>query len=105
MATKNFYIGPQDGWVKVLSTGAAHSVRISAYPHTQPFYVYGDPSTVPSSETRGISVCHHPFKVMNSTDEGNTDAFYVRVPNPCGDAEAADGRLRLDVYTDGGTLN
>lgn len=105
MATKNYFVGPEDGWVKVV-TGAspAASVRISAMPHTHPFFVFGDPSATPSLlTTTGVLVCHHPFKITNGV-AGTSDAFWVRIKNPVTGSNKNDGKLRIDVYTDGGTL-
>lgn len=218
MATKNYFIGPQDGWVQIHAAGtgssAFHDIRISAYPHTHPFFVFGDSSATPSNvataatqtvtfstgvpianETvtiggqvftfkasrsapfqvtigadnattaanfvsavntdstkafataatnvvtlhayalgtagnsitlteaatnvtvggatlagganadMGVLVCHKPFEVRNSTSTGNVDGIYVRVQNPVPNSPQSDGRLRLDVYLDGGTLS
>lgn len=35
----NTFIGPSDGWVQVAAT-AATFLRVSAFPHTHPFYLY-----------------------------------------------------------------
>lgn len=100
MATKNYLIGPGDGWVKVITTTAKASLQISAFPHTQPFYVFGDPTATPVVGTDiGILVCHKPFKLFNSTTAGNVEAFWVRVVNPKPDVP--NGRVRFDVHTDG----
>lgn len=99
MATKNYKIGPQDGWVKVLDAGVAFVVQISAYPHTHPFYVWGDPIATPTAADVGVLVCHSAFHIENSNDIGNVDAFWVRTSNPSNQG----GRIRIDLYTDGGT--
>lgn len=108
MATKSYFIGPEDGWVKVINSGHAYSVRISAYPHTHPFYVFGDPTATPQSQAAiGIQVCHKPFKVENSggtATGGNTDAFWIKVPNPGNAFTGQNGRIRIDVYVDQGSL-
>lgn len=104
MATKNYSVGPQDGWVKVVTASKFAVLRISAFPHTHPFYVFGDPTAVPTAATQGVLVCHKPFCVENSTTAGNVDAFYVRVVNNNPSSFTADGRTRFDVYADGGTL-
>lgn len=103
MATKNYAIGPQDGWTKVIATGLAASVRISVFPHTHPFYVFGDPSATPSAATTGVLVCHHPFKIT-AGDRKDADAYWVRIVNPHAGSSSGNGRVRVDVYTDGGTL-
>jgi hypothetical protein len=104
MATKSYSIGPQDGWTKIVASGHFASLRVSAYPHTHPFFIFGDPTAVPVVGTdNGVLTCHHPFKIT-AGDRLNVDAFYVRVQSPVSSNPANDGRLRLDVYTDGGTL-
>lgn len=104
MATKSFYVGPQDGWLNIIQIGNARAVRISAVPHTHPFFVYGDSGTPPTVADNGVLICHKPFLVESSREDGNQDAFYVRVQNPVANSRNADGRLRIDVYTDNGTL-
>lgn len=100
MATKTYFVGPQDGWVKLITTTAKASLRISAFPHTMPFYVYGDATATPSLATdAGVQVCHHPFEVDNHTSGGNLEAFFVRVVN--NSAHAVDGKTRFDVHVDG----
>jgi hypothetical protein len=104
MATKSYNVGPQDGWLKVIASGELAAVRITAFPHTKPFYVFGDPAITPTiAANPGVYTCHHPFKIT-SGDRKNADAFWVRVASPAADTLSADGRLRIDVYTDGGTL-
>lgn len=106
MATKSYFIGPQDGWTKVIDAGNAFYIRISASPHTHPIYVFGDPTTTPGAADIGVLVCHHPFDVHNdgsgNTGAGNVDAFWVRTVNPGN--QNATGKVRIDVYTDNGTL-
>lgn len=103
-ATKNYFVGPQDGWVEIV-TGAVTPIqflRISANPHTQPFRVYVGASA-PASTVPGILVCHHPFKIANYFN-GTSSIVWVKVTNPCPNSIQMDGRLRLDVYADGGVL-
>lgn len=52
----------------------------------------------------GVYVCHHPFQAFNSTSAGNVDGIFVRVVNPAQNSQRSDGRVRIDVYLDGGTL-
>lgn len=106
MATKNYFVGPQDKWVKVIAAGSSFSTRIGGIPHTHPFYVFGDPTATPGVGDTGILICHKPFKTENSGtgSTGNKDAFWVRVPGNVPNSKQADGRLRIDVYTDNGTL-
>jgi hypothetical protein len=107
MANKSYFIGPEDGWVKVITAGHAYSVRISAYPHTHPIYIFADPTVTPTIASPYVAVCHHPFKVENSgvtPTGGNIDAFWVRVPNSSNAFTGQQGRARVDVYTDQGTL-
>lgn len=105
MATKSYFVGPQDGWVNVIAAGNAYYVRISASPHTAPFYVFGDPSATPGPADIGVLVCHHAFDVHNDgggAQDGNLDGFWVRTVNPSN--QTATGKIRIDVYTDHGTL-
>lgn len=105
MANKNYFVGPQDGWVKVLTVAPKSYVRISVSPVTVPFYVYGNPSATPVLGTDiGVQLpcSEDPFETWNSTAGGNVDAFWVRVPNVSN--QNATGKARVDVYTDGGTL-
>lgn len=106
MANKNYSVGPQDGWVKVLTVAAKSYVRISVSPPTVPFYIFGAPAATPVLGTDvGIQIpCPDlsPFETWNSTAGGNIDAFWVRVPHVSN--QNATGQARIDVYTDGGTL-
>lgn len=102
MATKSYFVGPQDGWVNVLTADPKAYVLISASPHTAPFYVFGDPSVTPGPGDIGMLICHHAFDVHNDGTVGNLDAFWVRTVNASN--QTADGKVRIDVYTDGGTL-
>lgn len=104
MATKNFYIGPQDGWVAITTDDPKVSLRVSASIYTHPLFVYGDETTPPTAATVGVRVCHKPFYIENQTTAGNTEVFYVKVPTPVPNSTQGDGRLRVDVYCDGGTL-
>jgi hypothetical protein len=104
MATKSYQVGPQDGWFKIVTAGLLASLRVSVFPHTHPFFIYGDPTATPSlTADNGVLVCHHPFKIT-AGDRKNADAFFVRIKNPLPGSTAKDGRVRIDVYTDGGTL-
>lgn len=103
MATKTYFVGPQDGWVNLLTVAPKASLRISAFPHTAPFYVYGDTTITPSiTADAGVQVCHHPFEVDNHTTGGNVEKFYVRVVNTS--VHAVDGKTRFDVHCDGAAL-
>lgn len=103
MATKTYFVGPQDGWVKLLTTTTKVTIRISAFPHTAPFYVYGDTAITPSLATdAGVLVCHHPFELENSTAAGNVEQFFVRVVNTS--VHSPDGKTRFDVHCDGAAL-
>lgn len=51
----------------------------------------------------GVLVCHHPFKAANYSNN-NASKFWVRTTNPVPNSQKADGRLRIDVYADGGAL-
>lgn len=103
MATKTYFVGPQDGWVKLLTTTTKASLRISAFPHTAPFYLYGDTTLTPSIATdMGVQICHKPFELENQTAAGNVEQFFVRVVNTS--AHAVDGKTRFDVHVDGAAL-
>lgn len=99
-ATKSYFIGPSDGWTKII-TGTTTNIafiRISAYPHTHPIQVAVG-SSAPDATISGITVCHHPFKVYDVTNLLNTN-FYVKVNNPGNQG----GKVRVDVYAEGGVL-
>lgn len=42
MATTNFYVGPNDGWVQIAD--APKFVRVSGFPHTHQYYLYAGAS-------------------------------------------------------------
>lgn len=99
-AHKSYFVGPQDGWVKIV-TGASTPInflRMSAYPHTHPFQV-GIGASAPTDT--GITVCHHPFKVYDATN-GISSIFWVKVNNPSN--QTSTGKMRIDVYSEGGVL-
>lgn len=103
-ATKNYFVGPQDGWTLIV-TGAVtpiNSLRISAIPHTHTFFVYAGAS-LPAASVVGIQVCHKEFQFRDFTN-GTSSLFYVRTSGPVPDSKQADGRLRLDVMSEGGVL-
>ncbi len=87
MATANFNIQPNDGWVKVAE--AVDFIRISQYPRSQPFYVTTNGST-PAITVKGFRVdCEDDFYV----DVPITDSVYVRAENFKPDID-----LRIDVF-------
>lgn len=99
-AHKSYKIGPQDGWVKIV-TGAVTPInflRFSSYPHTHPFQV-GLGASAPTDN--GITVCHHPFEVYSDTN-GISSIFWVKVNNPSN--QTPTGQARIDVYAQGGVL-
>ncbi len=49
----------------------------------------------------GITVCHHPFKVYDVTN-GISSLFWVKVNNTSN--QNPTGKMRLDVYSEGGVL-
>lgn len=98
--TKSYFVGAQDGWVEIV-TGAVTPInflRMSAYPHTHQFQV-ATGATAPAAGVSGVAVCHHPFKVYDTTN-GISSVFWVRVTNPGNMA----GKVRIDVYSEGGVL-
>lgn len=105
MATKTYYIGPQDGWFNIASVTTKASIRISAFPHTHPFFVFADTTATPSlTADAGVMVCHHPFEVQNFQTAGNVEKFYIRVQTPYAGSKNNDGKLRIDVHCDGAAL-
>lgn len=53
----NFYIAPQDGWVQI--SAAADFLRVSAVPHTHPFYVTfaaSAPSLLPVAASGTVTI-------------------------------------------------
>lgn len=103
MATKNYNVGPQDGWLQVV-TGvgtAINLLRISAYPYTHPIQVYGG-TAAPAATDLGIRVCHKPFFINVAA---NGDTFWVKSVNPLDGSPTFDGRIRIDVYSQGGVLS
>lgn len=98
--TKSFSIGVDDGWTQII-TGAATPInflRVSAYPHTHPFQIAAaasKPTTAP-----GVNVCHDPFKVYSDTN-GISSIFWIKVNSPGNQ----NGKVRIDVYAQGGVLS
>lgn len=88
MATANFNIQPDDGWVAVTSAGV-NFIKIRQYPKTQPFYVTTGSST-PAATVRGYRVDCEEFWC----DVTVTDNFYVRAVSPKPDLD-----LRIDVFS------
>ena len=87
MATTNFNIQAEDGWVAVTDAGVDF-ILIRQYPDTQPFYVTTGANT-PAATVRGYRVDCHEFKV----DVPVEDNFYVRAVNPKPDSD-----LKIDVF-------
>lgn len=87
MATANFNIQPNDGWVEVTSAGVDF-IKIRQYPSSQPFYVTTGPST-PASTVRGFRVDCDEFWC----DVPVSDKYYVRTENFKPDID-----LRIDVF-------
>lgn len=85
-----FFIGPEDGWVQI-STGSIGFMRVSAVPHTHPFYII-DGSSAPANLIGGALICHKPFW-FNVNDSTN---WYVRTANPGPDNQGSN-KVRFDV--------
>lgn len=102
--TKNYFVGPQDGWTLIVDATTTNLVelRLSAYPHNNAFYVYSGTSA-PAATVTGVRVCHKPFKAANYTNN-NASKFWVRVVNHVPSSPNPDGKLRIDAYADGGVL-
>lgn len=102
--TKDYFVGPQDGWVLLVDGTTTNYVfvRISAVPHSAQFRVFAGTSA-PSATEPGVLICHHPFKVANYFN-GSATKIWVKVTNPHSGSTNSDGKIRLDVYADGGVL-
>lgn len=101
-ATKSYFIGPQDGWVEIV-TGAVTPInylRISGYPHTHPFQLAVS-ATAPALTVPGITICHTHFDMHDDTN-GVSSVFWIKVNNPSN--QTTVGRMRIDVYSEGGVL-
>lgn len=102
-ATKSYFVAVEDGWTQIV-TGAStpiNQLRITAYPHTHPIQVAAA-SSKPALTVSGVTVCHQPFKVADATN-GINAIFYVRISNPSNQLPA--GKVRIDVYAEGGVLS
>lgn len=89
MATANFNIQPEDGWVAVTAAGVDF-IKIRQYPRTQPFYVTSAASP-PAATVRGFLVdkCEDFY-----VDVPTTELFYVRTTRAKPDID-----LRIDVFS------
>jgi hypothetical protein len=103
--TKTYFVGPQDGWFQIIDATTTNLVflRMTAVPHTHPFYVYSNTSAPTLGVDAGVYVCHHPFKIANYSNN-NASKFWIRVVNPVQNSQQSNGKLRIDVYADGGVL-
>lgn len=102
--TKNYMVGPQDGWVLICDATVTNLnyIRISSYPKTHSFQLYVD-TVAPTATTIGIHVSKEEIELANYTNT-NASKYWVKVVNPGIDGSGLDGRIRLDVYADGGVL-
>lgn len=87
MATANFDIQPDNGWVAVTAAGVDF-IKIRQYPTSQPFYVTTG-ATTPASTVRGFRVDCDEFWC----DVPVADNYYVRAEN-----FKPDRPLRIDVF-------
>lgn len=78
MATANFKVKPEDGWVAVTDAGVDF-IKIRQYPLTQPIFVTTG-STTPGNDVRGYRVDGDEDAFTVNVPEA--DNFYVRVRNP-----------------------
>lgn len=90
MATANFSIQPEDGWVPVTAADVK-LIKIRQYPRTQPFYVTLA-AAPPANTVRGYLVdkCEEFFINVPS----GAERYYVRTINSKPDID-----LRIDVLT------
>lgn len=86
MATANFLIAPEDGWIAVTSAGVDY-IRIRSNTTNQPFFITTD-STPPAASVQGYKVDCGEICI----DSPVADNFYVRA----GDTVA--GKSRFDVF-------
>jgi len=96
MPTANTYIYPSDGWTLIATTPAF--IRVTAFPHTHPYYIAAASST-PASTVIGTLICHKPFWMNVATGEN----IYARTANPVPNSSTRDGKLRLDIITVAGS--
>jgi hypothetical protein len=92
MATANFSIQPEDGWVEV-TDDAVSFIRIRGYPSSQAYYVTTG-ETTPADTVRGYRIDCEEFWC----DVPILDNFYVRVVNSKPDID-----YRIDVFYNGYT--
>ena len=88
MATANFNIQPDDGWVAVTAAGV-NFIKIRQYPKSQPFYITTGSST-PALTVRGYLVDCEEFWVNVPV----ADNYYVRAVSAKPDQD-----LRIDVFS------
>lgn len=102
--TKSYFVGPEDGWVAILDSTTTNMtyLRLSAVPHSAPFLLYSGP-TAPTATSTGVLSCHRPLELYNN-GSNNASKFYVKVPTSVNGSQRGDGKLRIDVYADGGVL-
>lgn len=94
MATSNTYIGPQDGWIKVITSGA-NNLRITGNPGRHAFFVWGAADgSPPTAANIGVQCSCEGFQI----DSDTTDSFWVKVPTNLPGSVNNDGKLRVDVY-------
>lgn len=105
-ATKNYFIGPQDGWFLVV-TGAVTPIArltITGIPCSHPFFVYAGASA-PAANIVGVQVTDDDEGFVFSDSFNTTNSlFFVRIANPVSDSKNLDGRARFDVMATGGVL-
>lgn len=97
-ATKTYTILAQNGWTAIVASGTTSFIRISADPHTHPFFVFAGASA-PAANVRGVKVCHQPF-VFHDDTNGTSALFWVRTTNPGPET----GGTFIDVFCEGGVL-
>lgn len=88
MPTANYSIAPEDGWTLIAT--APKYARVSAFPHTAPYYIAAS-ATLPAATVTGQLVSHHPV-VVNVT---MTENLYARTVKPATDGQ----KTRIDVLT------
>lgn len=100
-STLAYNVGPQDGWTLIVdgTTDNVRYLRISAIPCTHPFQIFSGTSS-PTAEI-GVRVCNEDFKVANYVN-GNASKFWIKVINPVPNSTQNSGKLRINVYLDGG---
>ena len=103
--TKNYSIGPQDGWTPIATAGWDPFSTNSELARTLTLIRSMCSQARVSRRLRtstGVKVCHKRFWL--TTAVADASSYWIRVTTPVSSSPANNGKLRLDVLTVGGTL-